>query len=350
MAIGTPLPQPGAIISPDNAKNIIEIVNLGGQSNPIWMVAFTSDGRILAAAGSENDVKLWDAAGTGDPGTFSGHTSKVTSIAISPDGKTLAAGAEDNTIKLWDLASGQELRTLSTHHLDDSASHGVLNILFSPDGTRLVSGFESFSDSTSNFIFYMDLWDTASGQHLRSWNAYWLSGAAFSPDGKTLAWGTSAVYWKDNNVIVADTASGQVLHTLKGHEDRVNSVAFSPDGKTLTSGSDDYTIKSWDVSSGSVLSTLSNVVTMPGVRPVDITVPATSVAYSPDGKTLVSGSQVEPGMVFDTITLWDAASGQKLSSLEGNTGFVFSAAFSPDGGYIVINSGDGTFRLWGIYP
>ena len=73
----------------------------------------------------ENDVKLWGTwSGTGDPGTFSGHTSKVTSVAISPDGKTLAAGAEDNTIKITDLASGQELRTLSTHHPDDAPVTG----------------------------------------------------------------------------------------------------------------------------------------------------------------------------------------------------------------------------------
>ncbi len=226
----------------------------------------------------------------------------------------------------------------------------MLNILFSPDGTRLESGFESFSDSTSNFIFYMDLWDTASGQHLRTWNAYYLSLAAFSPDSKLLAWGTSAVYWKDNNVIVTDAASGQVLHTLKGHDGRVNSVAFSPDGKTLASGSDDYTIKLWDVAGGSVLSTLSNVVTMPGVRPVDITVSATSVAFSPDGKTLVSGSETYPGETYNTITVWDVPGGQELSSLEGYIGNVFSAEFSPEGRYIVINSGDGTIRLWGIYP
>ena len=61
VAVGTPLPQPGAIISHENAKTIVEIADVGGQSNPIWMAAFTTDGRILAAAGSENDVKLWDA-------------------------------------------------------------------------------------------------------------------------------------------------------------------------------------------------------------------------------------------------------------------------------------------------
>ncbi len=55
-------------------------------------------------------------------------------------------------------------------------------------------------------------------------------------------------------------------------------------------------------------------------------------------------------MVFDTITLWDAASGQKLSSLEGYTGYVFSAAFSPEGRYIVINSGDGTYPVMGNLP
>jgi WD40 repeat protein len=274
----------------------------------------------------------------------------VTCIALSPDGKTLASGAEDNTIKLWDIATGQELRTLSTHHPDDSSSHGVLNIVFSPDGRMLASEFESFSDTTSNFIFYMDLWDSASGKHLRTWNNYYLWGVAFSPDSKMLAWGTSNVYWKDNNVILLDIASGRDVHTFSGHEDRVNSVAFSPDGKTLASGSDDYTIKLWDVAGGSVLSTLSNVVTLPGVRPVDISVPVISVAFSPDGKTLVSASQVEPGMSYNTISLWDVAGMQALSSLAGYTGNAYSVSFTPDGEFIVSNSGDGTFRLWGVYP
>ena len=350
LAIGTPLPQPGAIISPDTAEKIVEIADLGGQTIPIWALAFTPDGSILAAAGSENIVNLWDVSVTGEPDTFSGHATKVTSIAVSPDGKTLASGAEDNTIKLWDVASGQELRTLSTHHPDDSNSHGVLDMLFSPDGRMLVSVFESFSDSTSNFIFYMDLWDTASGKHMRTWNNYWLWGVAFSPDSKMLAWGTSNVYWKDNNVIVSDAASGRVVHTLSGHERRVNSVAFSPDGKTLASGSDDYTIKLWDVASGGDISTLSNDVTIIAVRSSDIAVPVTNVAFSPDGKTLVSGSQTEPDMLFNTITIWNVVNGQKLSSLGGYTGAVFSVAFSPDGEFIVSNSGDGIFRLWGVYP
>ena len=350
LAIGTPLPQPGAIISPDSAEKIVEIADLGGQTIPIWELAFTPDGRILAAAGSETILNLWDVSGTGAPNTFSGHTSNVTSIALSQDGKTLAAGAEDNTIKLWDVASGQELRTLSTYHPDDSNSHGVLDMVFSPDGKMLVSVFESFSDSTSNFIFYMDLWDTASGKHMRTWNNYWLWGVSFSPDSKTLAWGTSNVYWKDNNVILSDAASGRVVHTLSGHESRVNSVAFSPDGKTLASGSDDYTIKLWDVASGSVLSTISNDVTIIAVRPSDIAVPVTNVAFSPDSKTLVSGSQTEPGMLYNTISMFDVVSGQKLGSLGGYTGAVFSVAFSPDGEFIVSNSGDGVFRLWGVYP
>jgi WD40 repeat protein len=130
----------------------------------------------------------------------------------------------------------------------------------------------------------------------------------------------------------------------------VNSVAFSPDGKTLASGSDDYTIKLWDVASGSVLSTISNDVTIIAVRPSDIAVPVTNVAFSPDSKTLVSGSQTEPGMLYNTISMFDVVSGQKLGSLGGYTGAVFSVAFSPDGEFIVSNSGDGIFRLWGLYP
>jgi WD40 repeat protein len=77
----------------------------------------------------------------------------------------------------------------------------------------------------------------------------------------------------------------------------------------------------------------------------------TSVAFSPDGKTLLSGS--EPGgfgVNSYTIKLWDVTNGQKLSSVSGYSGAVSSVAFSPDGKFITIDSGDSTIRLWGVYP
>jgi WD40 repeat protein len=131
----------------------------------------------------------------------------------------------------------------------------------------------------------------------------------------------------------------------------VNSVAFSPDGKTLASGSDDSTIKMWDVASASERLTISNTVNSISNGAEIGVASVTSVAFSPDGKTLVSGSNLWGGEPYNnTITLWDVASGQKLSTLSGYTGAVFRVAFSPDGKFITSDSGDGTIRLWGVYP
>jgi WD40 repeat protein len=272
----------------------VEIARWGGQAVPVWSVAFAPDGRILAAGASENIVTLWDVSSAGVPNTLSGHSDQVTSLAFSADAKTLASGSKDNTIKLWDAASGQELRTLSVHHKVAINSYGVLDMVFSPDGSMLASVSETVSSSTSNFFFNVDVWDVTSGKLIHTWGEDYIWGVAFSPDGKYLAWGKGTQNMIDkigNNVILSDVASGREVRTLSGHTARITSVAFSPDSKTLASGSDDGTIRMWDVTNG-----------------------------------------------------------QKLSSVSGYSGAVTSVAFSPDGKFITIDSGDSTIRLWGVYP
>ncbi|KAN0075174.1 vegetative incompatibility protein HET-E-1 [Elaphomyces granulatus] len=118
---------------------------------------------------------------------------------------------------------------------------------------------------------------------------------------------------------------------LTGHSDTVNSVAFSPDGKRVVSGSFDSTVRVWDITTGQadqILTGHSDNVN--------------SVAFSPDGKKVVSGS-------FDlTVRVWDITTGQADQTLTGHSDKVTSVAFSPDGKKVVYGSEDSTVRVWDI--
>ncbi|KAJ5730165.1 vegetative incompatibility protein HET-E-1 [Penicillium malachiteum] len=119
------------------------------------------------------------------------------------------------------------------------------------------------------------------------------------------------------------------LQTLEGDSDRVRSVAFSPDGQTVASGSYNHTIKLWDARTGKELQTLRGH-----------SGSIWSVAFSPDGQTVASSSDDH------TIKLWDAHTGKELQTLKGHSGRVKSVAFSPDGQTVASGSDDHTIKIW----
>jgi WD40 repeat protein/Flp pilus assembly protein TadD len=151
-----------------------------------------------------------------------------------------------------------------------------------------------------------------------------VNGIAISPDGNTLASGSD-----DNSIKLWELPSGRELRTLIGHTNHVYSVVFSPDGRILASGGDDNSIKLWELPSGRELRTLTGH-----------TNHVYSVVFSPDGHTLASASY------DNTIRLWELLSGHELRTLTGHTNHVYSVVFSPDGYTLASASCDNTIRLW----
>jgi WD40 repeat protein/serine/threonine protein kinase len=335
------------------------LARMAGHEGPLWRLAFSPDGRRIVSSSADGTFRLWDAM-TGQPlavlgsnsredavpalfspdgqwivtgwgkdvllwdgkmgqplAVLGSHEHMVLHLAISLDGRRIASLArDDKAIILWDTATRKKVASLTGHFWNPR--NGDFAMLFSPDGSRLISvGTSSRADSPR-------LWNSTTGQLIKVMTGHTnqVVTIAFSPDS-TRAVSASL----DQTAILWDGLTGERIAALRGHSGMLAGAGFSPDGRYVVTASDDQTLRLWHAKTGEAISVLRGH-----------TAEVWTTVFTGNGE-LVSGSG------DGTLRVWDMDASQN-GILRGHESYVYDVAFSRDGSLVASAAWDHTVRLW----
>lgn len=315
VSFGEPLfempPMPPSVdLCPDPTAIDTPSLKLGkdqAHQGAVYHVAFSPDGKLLASAGNDRTIGLWDLTTGNELRRMTGHDDCVRWLVFSPDGKTLASASYDKTVRLWDTATGKEKAKLEGHE------QPVLGLALSPDGKTLASA--SFDKSVI-------LWNLATGKAVDKLihHAEPLYAVSFSPDGKMLASGGNSVrFW--------DLQGKKECGRIDGFHE-VCYCPFDADGSVVACGSEGSPLVLGDARRGKARSTLRGGASG-----------AASGCFSPDGRTLAVGQQ-------GTVSLLEASTWKERRQLWGHAGQVWTVAFSSDGSKMASGDESGQVFCW----
>ena len=321
-----------------------------GHGGSVEDVRYSPDGKRVVTASYDRTARVWDAATGAAIAVLRGHTGRVEAAAFSPDGVRVVTAGADATARVWDASTGAELLVLT-------GSGPLYEARYAPDGSRILA-----MDTSGARI-----WDAASGGLRLVLGAQPADThcAVFSPDGSQVVTGAS-----DGVARCWDSATGRLLGMLPGHSARVIDIAFSADGRRIATATDPEA-RIWDASSRAQIAKIlgqSN-----GIY---------SLALTPDGGKLVTGSEDFTARVWDASTgkelysiphghkiirvdifrdalfltasydkvarVFDLQTGRLLAEMRGHAAPLNAAAFSPGGEEIATACVDFTARLWKI--
>lgn len=314
------------------------------------LVRFSASGAFVAAAFSNGMVAVWDPnLGREHLKDLGAHTEAFTCLEFSPDSSLLASGARDHTIQLWSLDSAQRLHKLVAHE------GPVTALAFTPDSQHLCSGAED------NLVI---LWDVKAGKVVRGMMGHraGITALDVSRDGNMVVTGS-----QDKSVKVWDVRSGRCTRTLsKGHKNVIRSVHFFDDDKRFLSASDGTVLASWvstrkwssDISiwdlGQNIQSTLGNApiwqwkVLGRGL-PASVLRKITEMAWSGlETEILVTYSEQSSSFAFSYLSeTWCAQFGPKVETpaIYTSRAFLSALALSPDGTRIAAGSYSGSLDI-----
>jgi WD40 repeat protein/serine/threonine protein kinase len=329
-----------------------------GNQSDVVQLTFMPDGDQFVTACSDGYFRWWDAQATRDPFVLP-TSGTVYGVAFTPDGKQVVAACllGERPLRIWDAANGTELV---------AAGEGNFSALaISPDGSRLALGrsgtqptiitdnlgkeittasghwwrtdWLAFRNSANELLSLgnggrLVLHDVAAGSAKRVGSVGEVSTgqgcrAVLSPDDSFLAVGSG------QTIHLIDCTTWDAMAQLKSHTGNIYALAFSPDGKNLVSGAADRTLCVWDIESRQLLRTLTGP-----------TGDVYAVIFSPDGRRVVSAGRDR------AIRIWDTVHWEEITQLHGHTSLVYCLAFNPDGSTLASGGGDACVRLWDIRP
>ncbi|KAF9898231.1 hypothetical protein BX616_004314, partial [Lobosporangium transversale] len=321
-------------------------------------VAYSPNNHQLASFSSDKTIRLWDTRLQQSNHDSHGHSAEINDVTSSPDGQQIASRSDDGTVRMWDTRIGQPIHVLQGLK---RYKHTMCTIKYSPDGQLLTC--------PKHLRIY--LWDVRTGQVTHTLELQGRRGDTiytfdFSPIDHQIA-----CDHYDGDVTIWNTQTGELIHTLQGHNKAVMCVVYSPDGQRLALYDEDGYLRVWAIHSGDLCYEVKGRGTADGGF----------IRYTPDGRRIVvcgvsfsyalqvrnaetgafcfaTGTYVNE-VTFspcsqrmavaynnERIYVWDLEREVLLYTLKGHAAEIREMAYSPDGKYIASCSWDRTVRVW----